>query len=181
MVKLSIAIRVAGPFARLAVGLKRETETPQQPADQLVADHEAALGQRSGEMPLAPADPQQRRLRIAADRRLDKLAQRFQQAGLPIDRRLAAAAGSANPPAEMILAAAKLGQSAADGAAGHCGGLAYRLHPATARRQRFARRDQPTTALVKKRRDRRKARPDGDDVNHLVKMPASLLPQHVQS
>ena len=63
----------------------------------------------------------------------------------------------------MILAAAKLGQSAADGAAGHCGGLAYRLHPATARRQRFARRDQPTTALVKKRRDRRKARPDGDD------------------
>jgi hypothetical protein len=178
VVKLSIAIRVAGPFTRLAVGLKRETETPQQPADQLMADHKAALGQRAGEMPLAPADPQERRLRIAADRRLDKPAQGFQQAGLPIDRRLAPAACSANPSTKMILAIAKLGQSAADGAAGHCGRLAYRLDPATARRQRFARRHQPATALVKERRDCGKARLDGDHVNHPIKMPVLPLPQH---
>ncbi len=35
--ELSIAIAMAGPFARLAIGLKREAETPQQPAHQLRA------------------------------------------------------------------------------------------------------------------------------------------------
>jgi len=86
--ELGIAIGVAGPFARLAVGLKREAEMPQQPADQLMADHEAALGQRAGEMTLALADPQQRRLRITPNGRLDELAKRFQQSGVPVDHRL---------------------------------------------------------------------------------------------
>jgi hypothetical protein len=114
--ELGIAIGMAGPFARLAVGLKREAEMPQQPADQLMADHEAALGQRAGEMRLALADPQQRRLRITPNGRLDELAKRLQQPGVPVDRRLASAAGPANPAAEMVLAAAQFGQRAADGA-----------------------------------------------------------------
>jgi len=53
-----------------------------------MADHEAALGQRAGEMTLALADPQQRRLRITPNGRLDELAKRFQQSGVPVDRRL---------------------------------------------------------------------------------------------
>src|SRR5260370_26737043 len=94
---------MAGPFARRAGGLKREAETPQQPAHQLMADHKAALGQRAGEMTLALTDPQQRRLRIARNGRLDKFGERFKQAGLPLDRRLATAAGPADPAAEMVL------------------------------------------------------------------------------
>src|SRR6266436_3726440 len=131
---------MAGPFARLAVGLKREAETPQQPAHPLMADHEAALGQRAGEMTLALADPQQRRLRITPNGRLDELAKRFQQSGVPVDRRLASAAGPANPAAEMVLAAAQLGQPAADGATSHRGRRAHRLDPAaTTRRPRSSR------------------------------------------
>ena len=88
---------MAGPFARLAVGLKCEAETPQQPADQLMANHKTALGQRAGEMTLALTDPQQRRLRIAPNGRLDKFGERFKQAGLPLDRRLATARRPGGP------------------------------------------------------------------------------------
>ena len=182
VLELGVAIGVAGPLAGLGVGLQAEAQALQQPADQLVADREAALGQRPGEMALAPAHPQQRRLRIAADRRL-RPARSAPPAGRAADSiaGLAAAAARRTRPPRRSLAAAQVGQAAADRAAGNAGGLRYRLHPATARRPRLARREQPSTALVNKRRDRRKARPDGDHVNHLVKMPASLLPQHVQS
>jgi hypothetical protein len=173
--ELGIAIGVAGPFARLAVGLKREAEMPQQPADQLMADHEAALGQRAGEMTLALADPQQRRLRITPNGRLDELAKRFQQSGVPVDRRLASAAGAANSAAEMVLAAAQLGQSAADGATSHRGRRAHRLDPAATRRQRLARRNHSPPALVKERRDGLKARFDGGDIDHRLKIPTSPL------
>ena len=98
---------------------------------------------------------------------------------MPVNRRLAAAAGPANPPAEMILATAKLGQPATDGAAGHGGRRAYRLDTATTGRQRLARRNQPTTPLVKERRDGLKPRLDGGDVNHLIKIPTPLLPEHL--
>src|SRR5216684_2738092 len=162
---------MAGPFARLAVGLKREAETPQQPAHQLMADHKAALGQRAGEMTLALAEPQQRRLRIAPNGRLDKFGERFKQAGLPLDRRLATAAGPADPAAEMVLAAAPFGQPATDGASSHRGRLAYRLHPTTTRRQRLARRNQSPPAFVKERRDGLKTRLDGGDIDHLPKIP----------
>jgi len=173
--ELGIAIGMAGPFARLAVGLKREPETPQQPADQLMADHEAALGQRASEMTLALADPQQRRLPIAPNGGLDKFANRFKQPGLPVDRRLAAAAGAASPAAEMVLAAAPLGQPATDGAPSHRSRLAHRLDPATTRRQRLARRNQPPPALVKERRDGGKARLDGGDIDHRLKIPSAPL------
>ena len=175
MLKLGIAIGVAGPFARLAVGLKREAEMPQQPPDQLMAGHKAAREERGGEMPLARARPQQRRLRIAPNGRLDKLGQRFKQSRLPFDRRCATAAGPANAPAEMILAAAKLGQPAADGAAGHRGRLAYRRDAATTGCLRLARRNQPPPALVKERRDRLKARLDGSTINHRLKIPIPLV------
>ena len=45
---------------------------------------------------------------------------------------------------------------------------AVAAHTAAARRQRFARRNQPPTPLVKERRDRVKARLDGGDINHPV-------------
>ena len=170
---------MAGPFARLAVGLKREAETPQQPAHQLMADHKAALGQRAGEMTLALTDPQQRRLRIAPNGRLDKFGERFKQAGLPLDRRLATAAGPADPAAEMVLAAAPFGQPATDGASSHRGRLAYRLHPTTTSRQRLARRNQSPPAFVTERRDGLKTRLDGGDIDHLPKIPTSPLSKYL--
>src|SRR6202049_5363286 len=50
MLELRVAIRVAGPFARLAVGLQAEVEALQQAADQLMTGVEAPLGTRSGQM-----------------------------------------------------------------------------------------------------------------------------------
>ena len=115
--ELGIAIGVAGPFARLAVGLKREAEMPQQPADQLMADHEAALGQRAGEMTLALADPQQRRFGIAADSGLHEVVQGFQKSRLRLDRRLASAASPTNPRTEPHGTRPQVCQAATDGAA----------------------------------------------------------------
>ena len=45
MLELSVAIWVVGTFAGLAVGLKAEVETFQQPANQLLTSDEAPLGQ----------------------------------------------------------------------------------------------------------------------------------------
>ena len=115
---------------------------------QFASAHEAALGQRAGKMTLALANPQQRRLRITPNGRLDELAKRLQQPGVPVDPRLASAVGPANPAAETVLAAAQLGQPPADGATSHHGRLAHRLDPAATRRQRLARRNQPPPALV---------------------------------
>jgi hypothetical protein len=46
MLELGVTIGVAGPFARLTVGLQAEVETLQQPPDQLLTGDEAPLGQR---------------------------------------------------------------------------------------------------------------------------------------
>ena len=144
-----------------------------------MANHEAALGQRASKMMLALADPQQRRLRIAPNGGLDKFANRFKQPGLPVDRCLAAAAGAANSAAEMVLAAAQLGQPATDGAPSHRGRLAHRLDAATTRRQRLTRRNQPPPALVKERRDGGKTRLDGGDIDHRLKIPSPSLLNHL--
>src|SRR5260370_28259241 len=77
--ELGVAIRVARTLAGLAVRLQAEAQAAQQPPDQLLAGGKAALGQRAGEMALALADPQARRLRIATDRRLHQLAERLPQ------------------------------------------------------------------------------------------------------
>jgi len=66
--ELSIPVRVVRAFAGLAVRLQAEPQPAQQPSDQRLARGEPALGQRTGEMALALADPQQRRFGIAADR-----------------------------------------------------------------------------------------------------------------
>jgi hypothetical protein len=124
-------------------------------------------------------------LRITPNGRLDELAKRLQQPGVPVDRRLASAAGPANPAAEMVLAAAQFGQPAADGATSHRGRLAHRLahrlDPAATRRQRLARRNQSPPALVKERRDGLKARFDGGDIDHRLKIPTSPLSKYLYS
>jgi hypothetical protein len=68
--ELRIAVGMACALAGLAVRLQAEAQTAQQPSDQLLAGGEAALRQCCGKMTLALADPQQRRLGIATDRRL---------------------------------------------------------------------------------------------------------------
>jgi hypothetical protein len=60
-----------------------------------VTDRVAVLGEFDGEMALALADPQQRRSRVAAQRRLDQREQGAQQPRILLRRGLAAAAGAA--------------------------------------------------------------------------------------
>src|SRR6202040_4036987 len=89
--ELGIAVRVARALAGLLVRLQAEAQAAQQPPDQLLAGGKAALGQRAGKMALALADPQQRRLRIATDRRLHQLGERLQQPRFGLGFRLAPA------------------------------------------------------------------------------------------
>jgi hypothetical protein len=155
VLELRIAIAMAGSFAGFPVGLKTEAKTPQQPTNQFVAGHKATLDQRPGEMPLALADPKQGRRRIAANGRLDNLGKRFEQPRLPVNRHLAAAAGPATPPAEMVLAAAKLGQPATNRTARYRGRCAHRLDTALTPPRPAASASLAATSrrpLVKKRR-----------------------------
>jgi hypothetical protein len=101
VLELGVAIGVARAFARLAVGLQAETQAAQQPAHQLLAGGEAALGQGRGQVALALADPQQGSLGITPDRRLHQLVQGFQKSRLCLDRRLATASRSTHAIAQL--------------------------------------------------------------------------------
>jgi hypothetical protein len=96
--ELRIAILVAAAFATLAVGLKAVAERPEQLADLLAADRVPLLLERLGQLPRAPARPTQRRLRIAARRRLDQSFKFLKQLRVLFRQRLAPAAFGANAP-----------------------------------------------------------------------------------
>ena len=148
MLVLGIAI---GPFAGFAVGLKTEAKTPQQPTNQFVAGRKATLDERAGEMPLTLADASRA---TAGSPQMADWTSSASASSSPDCRSIAALrpAGPANPSAEMVRAAAKPGQPGTNRAARYRGHGAHRLDTATARRERLACREQPTTALVKKRR-----------------------------
>jgi hypothetical protein len=65
---------------------------------------EALLAQHRGDVALAPADPAQRRLRIAADRALDQPFERRQKARLTFNGPLTATATPPDTRAQLIAA-----------------------------------------------------------------------------
>ncbi len=95
VLELRIAIGMLRTLAGLAVGLTAIVQLAQQHADQLLARLEALLAQHRGDVALAPADPAQRRLRIAADRALDQPFERRQKARLTFNGSLTS---TATPP-----------------------------------------------------------------------------------
>ena len=82
VLELRIAVRVIGPLARLAVGLATVVHLAQQVCHHPLARLEPLLRQRFDQMPLAAADPAQRRARIAADGVLDQRLECRRQARL---------------------------------------------------------------------------------------------------
>src|ERR1700693_2785245 len=172
MLELGVTIGVAGPFARLAVGLQAEVETLQQPADQLLTGDEASLGQRRGEMALAQADPPQGSLGITADRRLHQVIQRFQDPRLRLGRGLLSAALPANPLAAPYRAGAEVLQAAADRAAGNSGGPRHRSYSATASRAGFTRSEQASVSLVEERPECIEAGLNGILIDHSARLDA---------
>ena len=173
MLELGVAVRVAGAFAGLAVGLQAEAQTTQQPAHQLLAGAEALRSQRCSQMALALADPQQGRLRIAADRRLHQPVQSIQKSRLGLGRRLAAAARPTHPTLELPRTGPQIAQAAANRAARNPGCLPNRRDAAPARCLRFARRKQATPAFVQKRRKRIKTGFDRGGVDHIDRVACS--------
>jgi hypothetical protein len=125
------------------------------------AGAETAFSQRAGEVALAPADPPQRCLRIAADRRLHQLFQRFQQPGLSLGLRLAPAARATNAAGQLGIPAPQLRKTAPDRAARDPRRLRHCRDTAPSRRPRFIRGKQPPRTLVEIGRQPLKARLDG--------------------
>ena len=95
----------------------------QQISDHVVPDAMAHRSQRLGEIAQAATGPQQRRLWIAARRRLDQALQVGQQRSISRGQLLAPAAGTTHPTRERVAAGlgAKFGEAAIDGAAGNAG------------------------------------------------------------
>jgi hypothetical protein len=170
VLELGVAVGVAGALAGLAVGLQAEAQAAQQAADQLLPRGEAPLGQGRGQVALAPADPPQRRLRVAADRGLHQLVQRLEKPGLGLGRRPAAASRSAHPGAECLGACPQVRQATADRAAGDPGRAGHRLDPAASRGPCLARREQAPSSFVQERGERIEAGLDGGEVNHRTRV-----------
>ena len=183
VLELGVAVRVVGALARLGIGLQAEVQALQQATDQLLTGGETTLGQRRRQMPLAPAHPQQGRLRIAADRRLHQVLQGVQKPRLRLGCWLAAATRSPNPRAEHHGTRTQVCQAPIDRAARYAGRLRYRAHPATSGRTCFTGREQPPRSLVQDRLKRLEASLDGSDVNHTVRIdaPASTSRQFPDS
>ena len=175
MLELSVAIRVIGAFARLAVGLQAEVEALQQAADQLLTGDETPLGQRRGEMALAQADPPQGGLGITADRRLHHFIQRVQDPWLRLGRSLLSAAPAANPFAAPHRPGAEIHQAAADGAAGNSGHPRNRSYSATAGSTGFTGSEQASVSLIEERSECIEAGLDAVLVDHSVRLNATSL------
>ena len=183
VLELRVAVRMAGAFARLCIGLQAEAQTLQQSAHQLLASTEAQCGERRGQMALAFAHPQQGSLRIAADRGLHQVIQGFQKPRLCLRRRLAAAALPPNSRAAHHRARTQVGQAAIDRAARNPSRPRDRHDPATPGRTRLAGRKQPSISLIQNWLKRFKTSPDGSEVNHPVRIdaPASASRQFPDS
>ncbi len=95
MLKLRVAVRIAGTFTRLLIGLTTVFQLTQQVVHQFLADFEPLSGQRRDDVALASADPTERRFRIAADGVLNQGLQRGQKGRLPGHRCFAS---TARPP-----------------------------------------------------------------------------------
>ena len=142
---------MAGPLAGLAVGLTAVLQGAQQPADQFLADFEALAAQRLGDVPLAAADPAQRRFRVAADRILDQGLQRREQPRLSFDGAFAPAARTSDGATQVIAPGLQVGHTAIDRASGHPGRRRRSRHTAVAQRKSLARHKQPAPAFVQER------------------------------
>jgi hypothetical protein len=123
---------------------------------------------------LALAHPHQGRFRIAADGRLHQLVQGSQNPRLSLDRRLATAAVSPNPPARHHRARTQVCQATINRAARKAGCLRHRDHPTASSRARLAGREQPPPFLVQGQRERLKADLDGSDIDHTVRIDAPI-------
>ena len=132
------------------------------------------LRQRRRQMALAFAHPHQGRFRIAADGRLHQLVQGSQNPRLGLDRRLATAALSPNPPARHHRARTQVCQATINRAARKAGCPRHRDHPTTSSCARLAGREQPPPFLVQGQRERLKAGLDGSDIDHTVRIDAPI-------
>ena len=160
---------MGGTLARLPVRMQAEAKSPQQATDQFLTGGEATLCQRRHEVALAPADPQQRGLRVSPDRRLHQLLQRFQEPGLSLDLRLAAAPRSTNAACQPGILAPQLRKTTPDRAACDPGRLGHHGDAAPTRRTSLGCREQPTRTLVEIGRKRLEALLDSDDVDHVLR------------
>ena len=105
MLELGIAIGVTGAFQRFAIRLKAIAEFMEKFGDHTVAGLMSHLLQFLGQATNALASPSQRRLRIAAGHRLNKLFQVSFQCRVFVDGLLATTPWLADPLAGLPLGA----------------------------------------------------------------------------
>ena len=148
--ELGIAIRMAGPFARLAVGLAAIFQLTQQVRHHPLTGPEPLCGQRLDQVTQAPADPAQWRRGITADGVLNQRLQRRWQARLMLNGALAPTTRTAHPLADVIASGLQLADATIDRAARQPGRCCGRHHPAIALCHSFVGGKEPTAALVEK-------------------------------
>ena len=152
MLELGVATWMLATFARLGIGLQAEAHVLEQASDDRVVDMKASDGQLACQMSLTPADPQQRRLWVAANSRRDQIGQSLEQAGLLDHRRLAATTTAPHPTTRQRLRiAVDIPQPAADRAARKPGRKRHRRYAAASRHPRLAGREQTQATLIEVR------------------------------
>ena len=119
---------------------------------------------------MAPADPAQRRLRIAADRALDQPFERRQKARLTFNGPLTATATPPDTRAQLIAASLQFRNATIDSAPRDPRRRRNRRHSATAQFQRLVRRKQSTSPFVEKTSDPAVPDPKRCHINHKHKI-----------
>src|SRR4029077_14442820 len=152
--ELRIPVRVTVTLTRLAIALQAVAHAIEQGANQRATNPMALRPKLFCQPPDALARPAQRRLRIAATGWLDQSAEVAQQRRILRHRRLAATTAAPNPT--PFLRRRQLPQAATNRTRRKpCRG-GSRCDPTVSCRRCFGRRDNTPTALVEKRRYRRK-------------------------
>jgi hypothetical protein len=168
--ELSVPVGMADALRGLAISLQAEPAILEEFAHQRMADLVTLGLKRRREPAQALARPAQRRLRIAARRRLDQSLQIRNQRDILRHCRLTSTAQTANTPRQQILAAGQFLQPAADRARRHTGCRRHRSDPAIASRDSLGGGNQPTATLIQERRNRFKPLTDRKYVNHNYKI-----------
>ena len=168
------------PFPGFAIGLAAVAQLTQQQAHQLLANLEAGAEEGSGDLALAAADPAQRRLRIAADRVLNRRLQSREQARPPAPPHACAHRQDGGPVARETGPALQFHDRPPDCAARKPSRRAGRRHTAIARSQGLVRREEAAAPLVKKLDRSPIPRPDVIYIDHFRRIaePARAASAH---
>ena len=164
--ELGVAVGMARPLERLAVGLEAVAQLVEQLRHGLVADRVTLPAQLGGEVADAPGRPAQRALRVAPGRRLDERLEVRPQRRVALLDGWSPGTRPPDPPAVEALPRPDIVHATLHGRAREAGGPGHGGHATPPDGQRLGPGHQPPGPLVEQRGDHQVPRCHGRLIDH---------------